>query len=677
MERCVRTVTFTATLIGLMLLVIHATPPSARAAPTFTIEDFDGFMFGVPMPPSDTAVLLGGGVGADLLDPALGFPSIPAVPPLAPPLVTIPAPLLGLLPAGPLLDIDALSFGTDPITLPAGPDNLIFSVDWWAAGAVFGGGPCLPGPFAPDLATECGPAGVPGFPLGPPNVGAADLFFSPAVAPFAPLGGPPGFNTLHNDEDAIASPFPPPNPFPPTPGLGLVDAFTSPGPSFFGDNLDALEVDDISVLGGGPVYFSLDEFGTGLGPGTATGGAASQGFSGADILVSTGGVVGLYAPGPAFGLDLLLGPFSDDLDALAVLDNGDGIYNLVSAVAPCDDMILFSVSPGSALVGFPDPLSGFPITESDILADSACVGGPPGPPVIVVFGEQLGLLNVRWAPPLYTGLGDDLNALDVCKDSDGDSVCDPLDNCPGVPNTPQADGDTDGVGDLCDNCPATSNPSQTDTDGDLLGDACDNCPTISNPSQTDTDGDGLGDACDTVLNCPAAPVGGCSTPGKSILMIKDQDANGPGPKDKVVWKWLSGPATTQADFGDPVNTGDYKLCVYTGSTPALTMEMQAPAGGTCGSKPCWKAISTKGYKYSDKAMSADGILKLLLKGGVAGKAKALVMGKDANLPLPTLPLDTSADVIVQLSNSDNSNCWEQRFGPGAVIKNTSEVFKAK
>lgn len=40
---------------------------------------------------------------------------------------------------------------------------------------------------------------------------------------------------------------------------------------------------------------------------------------------------------------------------------------------------------------------------------------------------------------------------DACYvDSDGDSKADPLDNCPGAPNSGQADYDYDRTGDVCD-----------------------------------------------------------------------------------------------------------------------------------------------------------------------------------------------------------------------------------
>jgi hypothetical protein len=60
----------------------------------------------------------------------------------------------------------------------------------------------------------------------------------------------------------------------------------------------------------------------------------------------------------------------------------------------------------------------------------------------------------------------------ACNDSDGDGVCDDVDNCPATPNPNQEDADGDGVGDVCDNCPNTANPDQTDSNGDGIGDAC-------------------------------------------------------------------------------------------------------------------------------------------------------------------------------------------------------------
>ncbi len=84
------------------------------------------------------------------------------------------------------------------------------------------------------------------------------------------------------------------------------------------------------------------------------------------------------------------------------------------------------------------------------------------------------------------------------RDSDGDLLVDPGDNCPLVGNPLQGDADGDFVGDACDLCPSTYDPEQQDADGDLRADACDNCPAVANADQLDTDSDGVGDLCD---NC--------------------------------------------------------------------------------------------------------------------------------------------------------------------------------
>jgi hypothetical protein len=60
-----------------------------------------------------------------------------------------------------------------------------------------------------------------------------------------------------------------------------------------------------------------------------------------------------------------------------------------------------------------------------------------------------------------------------CGDMDNDTVNDPSDNCPTIPNTDQQDVDYDTFGDVCDNCENIFNPDQEDADTDGTGDICD------------------------------------------------------------------------------------------------------------------------------------------------------------------------------------------------------------
>ena len=68
----------------------------------------------------------------------------------------------------------------------------------------------------------------------------------------------------------------------------------------------------------------------------------------------------------------------------------------------------------------------------------------------------------------------------IFGDTDGDTYCDGIDNCPDNSNFSQSDSDGDGVGNTCDNCMTTPNPDQIDTDGDGIGDLCDSTPLSIN-----------------------------------------------------------------------------------------------------------------------------------------------------------------------------------------------------
>lgn len=135
-------------------------------------------------------------------------------------------------------------------------------------------------------------------------------------------------------------------------------------------------------------------------------------------------------------------------------------------------------------------------------------------------------------------------------------------------------------------------------------------------------------------------------PGKEQIQIK---------VDKLL------PATTPAFFGDPVaGTTGYAACIYDGSDNLVATLRVDRAQDLCGTKPCWKTLGgAGGYKYTDKQLTSDGVLQVLLKAGDAGKGKVQVKGK-RNAPkgqtaLPTgvapqLAGDTSA--TVQIHSTD-------------------------
>jgi hypothetical protein len=151
--------------------------------------------------------------------------------------------------------------------------------------------------------------------------------------------------------------------------------------------------------------------------------------------------------------------------------------------------------------------------------------------------------------------------------------------------------------------------------------------------------------------------------------VKDRSADA---SDLLVWKWLQGDAAV-ADFGDPLGTGDQALCIWDGGQNLL-WRGEAPAGGMCGSAPCWKALGGKGYRYKNGAGTPDGLSGVLLGAGVGGKAKLQVKGKGALLapPAPAFALP----VRVQLQ-SEGGRCWEAQYGASGVLVNSAGSFKGK
>jgi hypothetical protein len=300
-------------------------------------------------------------------------------------------------------ELDALSYGRDPLDEPAGTCNNgkecfhVFSVDEFAIG--------LPG----SAVRAEGALGN--------QQAAADIFVKKKME----LPTPPILdgNDPFTDGDGISPSG--------APGVGLIEPNT---PTFSfgfndGDNLDAVDFDTRLSDRSGPVYFSLDsaffddlELGAGpvvpILPLPNYGTAVANGFVGGDVLVGTptappvGGPISVYAPAPLLGLDIF-GPDSDDLDALKLAENSDALYQ--PSIVPFDwltgdtDMLLFSVRRGSAIIGLLDSIFGIPIEEGDILTTPCPAGSViPGSGIVCAGGalpgiftaaEALGLATVR------------------------------------------------------------------------------------------------------------------------------------------------------------------------------------------------------------------------------------------------------------------------------------------
>ena len=177
--------------------------------------------------------------------------------------------------------------------------------------------------------------------------------------------------------------------------------------------------------------------------------------------------------------------------------------------------------------------------------------------------------------------------------------------------------------------------------------------------------------CDGGSGCVVGPRPGCkvtTAPFQAKLQIRDKT---PDTADQVSFKWNKGAATSTAEFGAPTTTDDYALCVF---NPGLVLQLDAPAGGVCGTAQCWKTLSIKGYAYKDGLRTPNGVDKVSLKAGLAAKAKVQLKGKGDNLP--TLPLPLALPATVQLQ-SENGTCWEGVFSATGLSINDITQFKGK
>ena len=302
-------------------------------------------------------------------------------------------------------------------------------------------------------------------------------------------------------------------------------------------------------------------------------------------------------------------------------------------------------------------------------------------------------------------------------------VCDVAEQCDGVSNDCPVDGFASGTEcraatDVCDvaesctgssaDCPADGfAPSTVVCRAATAGEVCDvdemctgssaACPpngglpdgtpcddtTFCNGVQTcsgnvcggGTDPCSMGESCDEATDscfigsCPPSAVA-CRPADKTKLLIKNKTDD---TKDKIIWKWAKGADTTQGEFADPRNSAQYALCFYAGPTSSLLKQIGVPPSASK-----WSAVGTKGFKYNDIAGTADGITKIIVKGGILGKSKAIVKGKGSTLPdfdadLPIAMGDLP--LIVQLRNNETGICWEAQFS--LPKKNQTDQFNAK
>jgi hypothetical protein len=175
--------------------------------------------------------------------------------------------------------------------------------------------------------------------------------------------------------------------------------------------------------------------------------------------------------------------------------------------------------------------------------------------------------------------------------------------------------------------------------------------------------------CDPRLGCVGQQGFTCGEPTASRAATFEVARNR-RERRRVGWSLRSGPATEESKFGDPLASTDYALCAFMGSE--VVVRAVAP-GGRCGGKRCWKR-TPHGFEYRNPK-APDGIARLSLRAGDAGRTRIDVSAKGSHLLAPTLPRDVYDAFVVELRRTDDPTaCWSAFHTQ--IEKNRSDLFRS-
>ncbi len=172
--------------------------------------------------------------------------------------------------------------------------------------------------------------------------------------------------------------------------------------------------------------------------------------------------------------------------------------------------------------------------------------------------------------------------------------------------------------------------------------------------------------------CPAEPDPSCVGGMKSSLSI----LNGTDPANhSIKWQLTKGPQIDQADFGDPTVATTYSLCIYDQSLGVYSLEDELTV--LFGAN--WTDKDPRGFFYQDPFGSFDGVTRIQLKTGAAGKSKFHFRAKGLDVPMPVAfsgsEMFDAESVDVTLHNNSTADCWRSSYG--AIRTNTPTKFVAK
>ncbi|MGH7893602.1 MAG: SBBP repeat-containing protein [Candidatus Binatia bacterium] len=161
--------------------------------------------------------------------------------------------------------------------------------------------------------------------------------------------------------------------------------------------------------------------------------------------------------------------------------------------------------------------------------------------------------------------------------------------------------------------------------------------------------------------CGSSPHAGCIVPANGLVVVKEASAG--RERLKLVLKNMPSSVGRQ-QLGDPATgTTRYDVCIYDGTAAlagALSVDRAAQLCGEAG-KPCWLAMSDKGYRYRDVDGTAAGVQKIVALGGPAGSGKLSVKAGNSvakqQTAMPTgltTRLEGARQVTVQIVTSDGA-----------------------
>lgn len=210
----------------------------------------------------------------------------------------------------------------------------------------------------------------------------------------------------------------------------------------------------------------------------------------------------------------------------------------------------------------------------------------------------------------------------------------------------------------------------SDTDGDGVCDAVDDCPTASDGGQTDTDGDGIGDACD-----PCTNVGGSRTASQAKLRAA-RLLTPPG-DDVLVLSGVIAVSTTPAI--DPTRNALRILYGDAGRYGSILDEVLPTAAYDPNTGIGWLARN-RSFTYLDRA-GAGSVSSVKLRAlRVPGHYKVRVKGKNGSYATAVGRLPVNAVVVLAASSGQ---CAEWRFPampparPSCALSSTGSVLTCR